>query len=417
MKEVSLGYGKTKLSFSLPEANLLGILTPKQVSAPASPTAELEQALASPIGCPCLKDIVQPGEKIAIVISDITRPCPTAVMLPPLIAELNKAGIPDLDITVIAALGIHRPHRKEEVQKLLGSCFGRVNFMDAWGDDYREVGVSSRGTPFQVFGPVVDADRRICLGNIEYHYFVGYSGGAKAIIPGTANRTTIQANHRMMLEKGAQAGCLNGNPVRQDIEEIAQFLSIDFILNVVLDENKQVLKAFAGHYLQAHREGCRFLDQMYSVPLRETGDIVIASTGGFPKDINVYQAQKALDNARLAVKPGGIIIWAAECAEGLGEEVFAEWIGNAASPADIISRIKSEFQLGGHKAAAIAAVAEYCRIFMVSGLPKAQVTKLFALPFTTLEEALATAFAHQGQQAKVLVMPVAPSTLPLVSKD
>jgi nickel-dependent lactate racemase len=417
MQEISLGYGKTKLSFAVPQTNLLGIITPKQTPALASPDALLKQALASPIGCPPLKDIVQPGEKIAVIISDITRPCPTALMLPPLLAELNTAGIPDSDITIISALGIHRPHREEEIPKLLGSCFGRVNFMDAWGEDYRQVGVSNRGTPFRVFGPVVDADRRICLGNIEYHYFVGYSGGVKAIIPGTADRATIQANHRMMLEEGAQAGCLEGNPVRQDLEEITRFLAIDFILNVVLDENKQVLKAFAGHHRLAHREGCLFLDQMYSVHLPEKADIVVAATGGFPKDINVYQAQKALDNARLAVKPEGIIIWVAECTEGLGEEVFAEWIEQAAGPKDIIRRIKAEFQLGGHKAAAIAATANHCQIFMVSALPEELAVKLFVQPFATIEEALAAAFIRKGQQAKVLIMPVAPSTLPLVPKD
>jgi nickel-dependent lactate racemase len=276
------------------------------------------------------------------------------------------------------------------------------------------LGTTSRGTPVDVFGPVVRADRRICLGNIEMHYFAGYSGGYKAIMPGVSTHSAIQATHSRMVEPTAVAGKLEGNPIRADIEEAGALCGVDWILNVVLDEDKRIVKAVAGHPVQAHREGCRFLDAMYKVAIPKKADVVVATPGGFPKDLNLYQAQKALDNAQHAVRDGGCIILAAACTEGAGEPVFEEWLRGACSPDDTIARIRREFRLGGHKAAAIAMVRAKCRILLVSDLPDGSPCFGMMESFRDLQAAVDEALRTHGTGAGVLVMPHAGSTLPFL---
>ncbi|MDD4753705.1 MAG: nickel-dependent lactate racemase [Desulfitobacteriaceae bacterium] len=412
METLTLGYGRGDQQVTIPKNNLLGCLRPKKMEKNIDEEKEIIYALNHPVGLPKLRDIVKPGERVAVIISDITRPCPSAKMLPHVLDELNRGGVSDKDVVVVSALGSHRPHKEEELKKLIGPVYERVACIDSYGDDFVEVGTSSRGTPFQVFRPVVEADKRICLGNIDYHYFAGYSGGAKAIVPGVCTRATIQANHQMMLSPGARVGLIKDNPVREDIEEIIKFLSIDFILNVVLDDHKKIMGAVAGHFVKAHRAGCKILDQAYRLPIKELADIVVTCPGGFPKDINVYQAQKALDNAQWAVKPGGIIILLAQCSEGFGEKTFEKWLEEANTPEDIIKRIYQDFRLGGHKAAAIATLADKYKIFLVSDLAENQVEKLFMKSFSAVQEAFDEAFREKGSRAKVWVMPTGGTTLP-----
>lgn len=377
---------------------------------------EIKRALETPIGSPRLKNILKPGEKIAIITSDITRPMPSKLVLPVLLEELVEAGVKDEDITIVFGLGTHRSQTEQEKRYLVGDAiFERIACVDSDPSDCVHLGMTTNGTPVDIFRLVAEADRRICLGNIEYHYFAGYSGGAKAIMPGVSTKAAIQANHRRMVEETARAGKLEGNPVREDIDEVVNFLSIDFILNVVLDEKKNVVKAVAGHYIEAHREGCKFLDTLYQVQIPKTADIVITSPGGYPKDINLYQAQKALDNSKHAVKPGGIIILVASCKEGLGEHTFEQWMLEATKSHDLIEKIQENFQLGGHKAAAIALILEKTKIFLVSDLQADFVRKLFMEPYADVQSALNAAFKQLGKDASVCLMPVGSSTLPINS--
>ncbi|MCP4397465.1 MAG: nickel-dependent lactate racemase, partial [bacterium] len=293
--KVPLHYHKGEIEVSIPDRNLRGILKPKTPSVELSEHDTLSQALAHPIGAAPLGGIVKAGEKVAIVTSDITRPMPTAKVLPPVVDTLNRAGITDSDITVVFGLGIHRKHTPDEHAILVGrELYERLTCVDSDPADVVHLGATSRGTPVDLFRPVVEADRRICLGNIEYHYFAGFSGGMKAIMPGISTREAIQANHSRMVEAAATTGRLGGNPVREDIEEVFQFLPVDYLLNVVLDEQKQIVNAFAGDVYQAHRAGCRYLDSLYNVEIEQPADIVLVTPGGFPKDMNLYQAQKAL---------------------------------------------------------------------------------------------------------------------------
>lgn len=416
-KYIEFGYGAEKMGVNIMAENYLATLMPRKQEHNPGYQEVIEQALANPIGSRPLEQIAAPGSKVAIIISDVTRPCPSYKLLPPVLAILNKSGVRDQDITIVSGLGSHRGQTQEEHCRLVGEeVYRRIKVEDSTASGFVTLGNTSRGTPLEVARTVVEADIRICLGNIDYHYFAGYSGGAKAIVPGVCTRATIEANHTMMLEEAARVGNIDGNPVRGDFEEILNFLSIDFILNVVLNEKKEIIGAVAGDAIQAHRQGCDILDKVYKQYITEKADIVIASPGGLPKDLNVYQAQKALDNAQWAVKDQGIIILVARCNEGYGEATFEQWLNQADCADDLLNRIQREFKLGGHKAAAIAAVTKKADIYLISSLPEDMVKKLYMRPFENLETAYAAALAAKGGKAKVYAMPVGGTTLP-VYKD
>jgi nickel-dependent lactate racemase len=415
LHKFSIGYGKEQRCFTIDERNLILDVKARELNTETDEEKEILRALAEPIGTPTLAQIVKPGESVVIITSDITRPCPSAVILLPLIKTLNDIGIRDDDITVVFALGSHRRHTEEEMRRLAGlDVYRRVHTIDSDPEDTVFLGTTSRGTPVNIFSTVAQADRRICVGNIEFHYFAGYSGGGKALMPGVSDRDAIQANHSRMVEDTAKAGAIDDNNVRLDIEEATDICGCDFILNVVLDENKKVVKAVAGDHRAAHRVGCAFLDEMYKVKLPRLADIVIASPGGYPKDINLYQTQKALDNAKHAVRPGGIIVLAGQCPECFGEHVFEEWLLAADTPKDLIDRVRREFRLGGHKAAAIAMVLEKARVFFVSDMPEASAAQTFMTPYHDLNLAIADAFVLMGPDAGVIVMAHAGSTLPYI---
>lgn len=408
------GFGKTFKEFDIDDKNVMVELKQNSIERQLINAEEVRRSLENPIGSKRLSKIVKPGESIVIITSDITRPMPSRIVLPPLLDELSKAGVSLEDITIVFALGSHRKHTEDEMKYLVGEeTYKKVKCLDSDVKRCRMLGTTSRGTPVEIFDKVADADRVICLGNIEFHYFAGYSGGVKAIMPGVSTRAAIQANHSAMVRDSARAGAIEDNPVRQDIEEVVKFRPVDFILNVVLDENKTIIKAVAGHHVLAHQEGCRFLDSLYKINIPARADIVITTPGGFPKDINLYQAQKALDNAKHAVRGGGIIILLAACTEGYGESVFERWINESSCPEDLVMKIKENFELGGHKAAAIALVEKKARVFIVSNMPRQMSKKLYMEPFDSMEEALSSAFSQLGQDASVLLMPHGGSTLPV----
>ena len=415
--KLRFGFGTGFQEVEVPEQNLIGELHANEVPVDLVGEAEVKRALENPIGSPRLKDIVHAGETVAIVTSDVTRPMPTKLVMPALLDELYAGGIKPEDITLVFALGSHRKQTDEEKRRLAGErAWNEVRCVDSDPDDCISYGVTSRGTPVDITRVVAEADRRICLGNIEYHYFAGYSGGAKAIMPGASTRAAIQANHSRMVLPEAKAGTLETNPLRMDIEEAGAMVGIDFIVNVVLSEHKEILKAVAGDVTQAHRVGCRFLDTLYRKELKEPADIVLVSQGGAPKDLNLYQTQKALDNAKHAVKDGGVIILIGSCREGLGERTFEEWMTSAPSAHSLIERIGREFRLGGHKAAAIAMVLERAEVDLVSELDDDFVRSIFLVPQPSAQVALDRAFEKLGKDATVLAMPYGGSTLPTVIK-
>lgn len=321
--QLEFGYGSGVQTVELPQENLLGALHAAPIEHERRGPDAVSWALAHPIGSAPLHQLARPGQRIAIVTSDITRPLPSYQILPGVLDELYRAGVRPEDITVVLALGSHRKHTPEEAIRLVGrECYETVRCVDSDAADCIRLGDTAHGTPVDITRAVAEADFRICLGNIEFHYFAGYSGGAKAIMPGVSTPLAIQANHRLMVSPLACAGRLDGNPVREDLEEAAAICGVDFIVNVVLDEHKQIVYAVAGDVTLAHRAGCAYLDRMYRCPIPEKADIVLVSQGGAPKDVNLYQTQKALDNAKHAVKDGGTIILIGACPEGLGSKTL-----------------------------------------------------------------------------------------------
>lgn len=279
--KLEFGYGKGVQTVEVPDKNLMGVLVANELEHERRGADAVDYALANPIGAPKLAETVKPGQKVAIITSDISRPLPSYDVLPSVLRELEAAGIPDEDITVIFALGSHREQTEEERRRLAGDyAFDKVKCIDSNPNDCILMGTSSNGTPFAIDRRVAEADFRIALGNIEFHYFAGYSGGVKALMPGVSTPEAIQANHSLMVSPDACAGKLEGNPVRQDLEEALNYCPIHYIVNAVLDEHKHIVYAVAGDVIKAHRVGCEYLDKMYRKPIPKRADIVLVSQGG-----------------------------------------------------------------------------------------------------------------------------------------
>ncbi|AFD00297.1 hypothetical protein Mtc_1545 [Methanocella conradii HZ254] len=410
MSIIDLKYGKGHFEVDVPDKNLANIILPNELSGVADEQAEIRRALENPIGSARLRDKVRKGMKVAIIISDATRPCPSYKFLPALIDELKAGGVIEDNMTIVIALGSHRNSTPEERKYLLGPVYGRVRCIDHDKHDCRYVGTSSFGHRIEVFREVVDSDFIICTGNAEYHYFAGYTGGAKAILPGCASHDTIEANHAMMVSPKAETGRLD-SPIREEIDEVPGMMDIGFLLDVVLNSKKEIVAAVAGDVIKAHREGIKYVDRMYSVRVPKA-DIVITSAGGYPKDINMYQAQKAMDNCKHIVKDGGTMILVAQCPERLGNGVFARWVDEATTIEAQARRMDEHFELGGHKASVIARTAMKCDIYLVSEIPEHIVRKMFLIPAKSPQEALDAALKKHGPNATVVVSPFGGMMLP-----
>ncbi len=415
--KIDLKYGEKTESIEIPENICYDILLPNRTDAALDGWKELIRGLEHPIGSKRLRDIVNPGEKVAIVTSDVTRPLPNKEILPFVLEEIKRGGVHQKDIIIVFALGSHRQHTLEEKRALVGDDVfnSGIPLLDSDEKNCVNLGYSKNGTPIDIFRPVAEADRIVCLGNIEYHYFAGYSGGAKALMPGVSSKRAIQKNHSKMICEKASAGIISGNPVREDIDEVGIYIKIDFIVNVVLNEEKEIISAFCGDYIKAHREGCRFLDKVYGVKIEKEADIVIVSAGGYPKDINMYQAQKALDNACRAVRKGGVLIWCASMKEGFGSEPFERWIMNK-KPEELFLDVDTNFELGRHKAVAIAAIMQKARVFIVSEMKEEVLNKINMRSFPTVRDALKQALSEAGEKAFVRIIPAGGSILPILMK-
>ena len=412
-KTIKLAYGQGYRQVTLAEDNLLGIYNPRQIESEVDETHILKEAMDHPIGTPRLREIAHPGEQIAIVISDISRPCPTDKMLPFIVTELETAGVQDKDVMIVIALGLHRPLTSDEIQRLVSpEMKARFRVVNHDPENTIRLGTTSAGTPVEIFRPVVEADVRICLGNLEFHYYAGYSGGAKAILPGVASRASVMANHIMLVRPEATSARIIGNPVREDLEEAANMLGVDFILNVIVDDEHRILDAVAGDLTAAHRAGCERVARRGMVSIPHQADIVVASTGGYPKDINFYQSHKALKNAQNFVRDGGIIILLAESSEGIGQEIFEQWLLRDETPDETIARLKKEFVFGGHVATSVAMIRKRAEIFLVSELPDEVTRRGGMTPFNNPQDALESAYEKLGEESQVIVLPQAGSVLP-----
>ncbi|XHH08965.1 MAG: nickel-dependent lactate racemase [Candidatus Bathyarchaeia archaeon] len=417
MVDVWLPYGKTDVCVRVPARNLLGSIDPVQKSGVVDPKAEIERAIKEPLGTKRLSEIAQPDNKVAIVVDDATRKNPNEIMILPVLAELNAAGVKDEDVTVIFGCGTHRAVKPEEFTMLLGEeVLKRVKAInhDAKAPDLVYIGTTkSHGNKVLLNRVFAEADVKILLGDVNLHYYAGYGGGRKSVLPGVAGAETVQYNHAMMLNANAKTGVLEGNPVHEDMTEAARMAKVDFIVNIVENSKGQMVKAFAGDLEQAFLEAVKLVDEMYKVKVDRRADIVVASAGGHPADINLYQAHKAIDNALDAVKRGGVIILVAECPEGHGNQVFYDWMTRLADLKSTEKEIKRNFAMGGHKAYYLLKVLQNHPVILVSSLPDYYASNVFKLKTArAVNDALTEAFKLSGSASRVWTMPLGSYTLP-----
>lgn len=392
--KIKLGYGQGCLDLMIGE----GAEVVLAEELPASPPGEIDRSIDNAEGKSI--DDFSGCRSAVILASDITRPTPSHLILPPLERRLRKLGIKDLKI--VFGLGTHRRMTADEERLLLQDCTS-LPYMQHDPQACVSLGKTHRGTPVEVLEAVASSDLIVATGNIEYHYYAGYSGGAKAVLPGVSSERSVIKNHELMREPLSTTGRLD-SPVRQDMEDAAGIAGLDFILNVVLNDKKEIVQSVAGDFIAAHRQGAATVDRMYLRPVRQA-EIVVTCAGGRPKDLNLFQAQKALDNAKNAAVPGGSIILVAECCEGLGHPVFERWAKEATSAQDCWERFGREYEFGGHKAAFLARESMEHHLILVSALPSKRAEMCFFAPARTLPEALQLARARQGKDARLLVMP------------
>lgn len=397
---IKLNYGQGCLDLLAGEE--AKVVLPQEL--PPAGSGEVERSLDQAVGRG-LEDFAG-ARSASILVSDITRPAPSHLMLPPLVKRIRELGIRNL--FVVFALGTHRRMTAAEEEYLLKDCICLPHVQhDSKG--CVPLGWTERGTPVEVLESVASSDLIVATGNIEYHYYAGFSGGAKAILPGVSSEPSVVKNHELMRDPAATTGNLK-SPVRLDMEDAARIADLDFILNTVLNSQKEIVLSTAGDFIKAHRVGAAAVDRMYRRYV-EPAEIVVSCAGGRPKDLNLFQAQKALDNAKNAALPGGTIILLAECCEGLGHPAFERWACEASSAEDCWERFGREYEFGGHKAAFLARESMEHHLILVSSMPRDKVEMCFMNPAKTLDEALAMAKARQGKDARMLVMPYGNLTL------
>ncbi|MGH9402695.1 MAG: nickel-dependent lactate racemase [Terriglobia bacterium] len=416
MSLLQLRYGRSSRSLTLPDGVRYDTLEPNPAAPVARPEEAILAALRNPIGAPPLREVARPGDRVAVLVNDVTRLVHSDVFLPILIDELNGAGIPDRDIFIVFALGIHRRQTPEEQRAIVGDeiarritmfdhdCFDRENLV--------RIGQTSRGNEVWVNRRVREADKVILTGEIIYHLIAGYSGGRKGLVPGVAGAETVTFNHKFILDPRSRSGLLDGNPAHEDLLEACRLFDPDFLLNVVLNPQGELVEVFCGHYELAHRAGCKTVDRIYGVGLREPYDLVIAAAGGFPVDIDLRQAHKGLENAASALRPGGTLIYFAECPDGAGIRALEEWVAKYSSSVEMGAALRSNFVVGGHKAYWVVRLGEQARIFLVSSLPESFVRKCHLVPTADPEAVLGSALAEANGKLRLAFMPYANFTLP-----
>ncbi|MGD8506660.1 MAG: nickel-dependent lactate racemase [Candidatus Bathyarchaeota archaeon] len=419
MVDVWLPFGKTEVCARIPTRNFLGTIEPKEKPGVADPRVEIERALNEPFGTKKLSEITKAGDKAAIGVDDATRATPSYLIAPPILDELNKAGVKDEDITVIFGCGTHRSVTPEEMKTLVGEeTLERVQTMshDCHAKDLVYLGrTKTLGTKVYVNKVFAEADVKILTGDIGLHYFAGYGGGRKSVLPAISGIETIQHNHAAMLHPKARTGILEGNPVHEDMIEAARLAEPDFILNILTNSKGELVRAFAGDLEKAHIEGVKLVDEMYKLPIERRAKIVVVSPGGHPHDIDLYQAYKGVDCALEAVKRGGVIVWIAECPEGHGNQVFYDWMAKFKEIKQMQTEIKRRFKIGGHKAYYLMKALQKVKIILVSTLPNYYAANVFKLKTAkAVNDALHNAFNIAGKDAKVWVMPHGNVTLPMV---
>lgn len=415
---IEVAYGKGTAPVHVPDRNLVGVIQPRPWPGLDSPEDAVVSALNLPVGTPPLIDIARGRQDAVVVISDITRPVPNSVILPPILRTLEAAGIPRQKILILIATGMHRPNEGAEMIELVGRDIAanyRVeNHAGTDLESHVDLGISEEGVPLLVDRRYHESDLRILTGLIEPHLMAGYSGGRKAVLPGVCSLETMKVMHgyRMIQDPHTVVGRLDDNPFHLTALKLARRVGVDFIVNVVLNENREISGVYAGDLDLAHRAGVAELEAYAVQGVNEPVDIVVTSAGGYPLDQTFYQAIKGLVAAKGILKPGGTLILSADLGEGMGSAPFQELVNEMTSPEDLLESLKGP----DYRQLDQWMLQDHCNVLIHAGdvlvftqhLSEDWLSKALVCKISSLDEGLRMAFESHGPLASVAVMPQGP---------
>ena len=431
LKSYKIPYGKEEMVVDLPEEKVIYDIHGNDATIKEDMAAEALRAIRNPIGTKPLAEIVAKGDKVAIVCSDLTRMVRTKDFLPTVLDELNAAGVPDSDICVVVGTGTHRKHTPAEDVEVYGqTVVDRVKIYqhDCKADDLVLMGTTSRGTPVWIDNKVATADKVIVTGGVSLHPFAGFGGGRKGILPGVSGIKSVNHNHLLALTDNIGGGCnpeticskTDGNRVHEDMTEACGIVNPDFLINVVFTPNGDLHEIVAGHWQKAYEKGCKDLLEMSAVHIKKQGDIVIASSGGAPKDTNLYQGTKAHMNADFALKEGGVLIAVMECPDIKEPPIFSNWVSMDGSLLDMEKAVRNDFSIPAFVAFKTRCIISKCSAaFLVTKKENFDfVKKTGQIPVETVAEAYKLAEKEMEKQGKkdfdIIVMGHASATFPVV---
>jgi len=422
--EIQLAYGKTGLALHTDPSWNVQVVEPNFVPAAVDPLAELRRALQSPIGTRPLAQQVRPGERVAIVVNDITRATPSPLILKAILAELP--GVPFKDITIFNALGTHRPNTESELRIMLSDDLLAQHLVQNNAFDPSTqvcVGKTGSGNEIWLNRELMECPLKILTGFIEPHFFAGFSGGGKALMPGMAGQASVLRNHSTanIADPRATYGRTQGNPIYEEVLEAARLAGKTFLVNVTLNRAKAITRVFAGDLEAAHAEGCAFARQTSMVEVDERFDIVVTSNSGYPLDLNLYQAVKGMSAAALVVKEGGAILIAAECWDGIPEHgLYGQLLREGGSPQNVLERIlgSSMLRQDQWQAQIQAQIQLKAKVYVHSrGLTPQQIRSALLEPAPSLDTTLARLVCAAGSAARICVLPEGPVTIPYLRSN
>lgn len=415
-----LEYGRTGLDVELPERNVVGCLQYRPAEPLAEPDAAVRQCLARPTGTPPLSELARGRSNACVVISDVTRPVPNRLLLPPILETLEAAGIARRDILILIATGMHRPNLGDELIEMVGPEIVRdyriENHHGPERDEHTYLGQTKRNTPVWIDTRYVNADLKITTGLIEPHFMAGFSGGRKLICPGLAGLDTLRIWHGpdFLEHPNACNGRLDGNPVHEENTEIGRMAGCDFIVNVVIDAKRRLLRVVGGDMVAAHLEGVTFARGPVVATVAKPVDIVVTTCAGYPLDTTFYQAVKGIVTAMPIVKQGGTIILAAGLSEGIGSHEFRQVFEDNPTIEGFMERIlaKQYFMMDQWQVEELAKAKRHAKVKVFSdGLPPETLRRLFVEPAASVEAAVADSLAEYGPDATIAVIPKGPYVL------
>lgn len=417
-------------TIEVPDPPVGEILTLKgnPVNPLADPRASLLKTLDHPINSAPLKEMIPSDGPITVMVSDRTRKTRLDIILPVLMNYISKNGIPNEKIRILVCLGTHKRHTAEQLEKLIGTkLLRRYKVIESHQEDQRafiEVGKTPRGTPVRFNRNALESGLLIPIGNITFHYFAGFSGGRKSFLPGISCEETIQTNHKLtyMKQNGefvrnpmCASRVLDGNPLNEDMEDAFRLIPVpSFLVNTVLNPEGDIAGIFTGNVIDAHRAGCDEFTRHYSLPITKKADIVIASAGGYPADINLLQSHKSMVNASEALKPGGTLFLTARCIEGVNLEDYPEFIATHTRQ-ELIEKLMQGYRILGGTTDNLMGRAEKFRIFLVSGLESSTLTNLGVKPFDMEHPNWDEVFKSLDGNSTCYVMPNASKYLPVMN--